>query len=232
MISHRNVAHKQLEFVGGILTTSQNMRGNIMRYISNHTSAREFISARREFNGSSMSGRKTPTGDVGRLPGNWRDVYYQTAGRIDYIIYSFSTPIAWHTNDGLWIIPSVTYSSYSSRHQHYARMVAMAENSPWERIEADRYYHSHEIMRSVSEYRATGKAFPMETNRSYAYVTIRGIKRGDYIMTECGIWERVYDLERVNGVLGRKYWRAVTVHKGARERTYIGDNTERVGRLR
>ena len=203
-----------------------------MRYISNHTSAREFISARREFNGSSMSGRKSPTGDIGRLPGNWRDVYYQTAGRIDYIIYSFSTPIAWHTNDGLWFIPSVTYSSYSSRHQHYARMVAMAENSPWERIEGDYYYHSHEIMRSVSEYRATGKAFLMETNRSYAYVTIRGIKRGDYIMTECGIWERVYGLRKSHGVHGTTYWHAITVHKGVTEYTYIGDHTEKVGRLR
>lgn len=46
-----------------------------MRYISNHTSAREFIKARREFNGNSMSGRKRPTGDIGMLPGNWRGVH-------------------------------------------------------------------------------------------------------------------------------------------------------------
>lgn len=203
-----------------------------MRYVSNHTSAREFISAREEFNGSSMRGRKNPTGEIGRLPGAWRDVYYHTANDIDYIVYSFATPIAWHTTKGLWLIPAVTYSGYTSKHQHYARMVAWDENSATERIEADIYYTSTEIMRAVHEYWKTGKTFLLETWRKYAYVTVRGIRPGDYIMTECGIWERVYSLEKRRGVYGMIYWHAITVHNGVTEYTYIGDHTEKVGRLR
>lgn len=202
-----------------------------MRYVSNHSSATEFILARREFNGSSMRGRTTPNYEVGRLPEAWRDVYYHTANDIDYIVYSFATPIAWHTRDGLWFVPSVTYSGYSSRHQWYARRAAMTDNTFKSRIECDRYYTSTEIMAFVHQYRETGDVTIHHTNRQYAYVTVRGIKPGDYVMSETG-WRTVYGTERVKGVFGSYYWRAITVRGGEMLSVYIGDATERVARLR
>ena len=207
-----------------------------MRYVSNTTSATEFIKARETFNGSNMSGRKSPTGDVGRLPGAWRDVYYHTVNDIDYIVYSYSTPIAWHTNDGLWFVPGITYSATTSRHQSYALSAAMSDNNFTERVEHDRYYTSWQIMHDVQAWRETGSIPIHERSREYAYVTVRGVKPGDYVMAYPdgprdgnGSWARVYTTDKRRGVNGSSYWVAVTYTRGD---VYIGMADERIGRLR
>jgi hypothetical protein len=35
-------------------------------------------------------------------------------------VYSYGTPIAWHTNTG-WFIPDLKYSVTTSKHQGYVR---------------------------------------------------------------------------------------------------------------
>lgn len=42
------------------------------------------------------------------------------ANRIDYIVWSYGTPIAWHTEDG-WTMPDARYSATTSRHQGQVR---------------------------------------------------------------------------------------------------------------
>lgn len=200
-----------------------------MRYISNHQSATKFILNRREFNGSSMKGRNSVTGDIGRLPGAWRSVYYNVVNEIDYIVYSFSTPIAWHTRNGLWYIPRVTYSGYSARHQWYALKAAMTA-----RIEADIYYTANEIMAAVNAFNNGDNAIVMHTNRQYAYMTYRGIKPGDYVFSNSyNKWLSVYNVEMRRGVYNEKYWVALCyAGEGKLETVYIGERAERIGRLR
>ena len=203
------------------------------RYVSNHTSASKFISERREFDGNSMSARNSPAGSVGRLPGAWRSVYYNTVNDIDYIVYSFNTPIAWHTPYG-WLIPRITYSSYTARHFWYVYQVALSENDPFERIEADMYYHDFEIMHRVIELKTHGRCTNlMHTGRQYDYVTIRGIRNGDYVQSEDGVWRAVYAKELVNDVFGSRYWRvSLMLSDAAIEKRHIGTANNRVGRLR
>lgn len=205
-----------------------------MRYVSNHTSATVFILARREFNGSSMRGRNNVTGDVGRLPGAWRSVYYNVVNEIDYIVYSFSTPIAWHTKAGLWFIPHVKYSGYSTRHQWYALKAAMTENAFHARIEADIYYTADEIMAAVNAFNNGENAIVMHTNRQHAYMTFRGIKPGDYVFSiGYNRWLSVYNVEMRRGAYNSKYWVAIcNAGEGKLDTVYIGDRAERVGRLR
>lgn len=205
-----------------------------MRYTSNHSSAVRFIAARKPFTGNSMYGATTPGYSVGRLSRDWQTVYFATANQIDYVVYSFATPIAWHLRNGLWIIPSTTYSGYTSRHQAYARRVAMEENLWSERIECDRFYTASEIMTLVREFDEAGSVSIHHNARQPAYVTIRGVKPGDYLQSpEDGQWLTVYWTERRRGVAGLRYWVAICQRKnGARETIYIGDANERITRVR
>lgn len=65
----------------------------------------------------------TSTWDCGRLPS---DHVNQLAGdlstgRVDYIVHSYGTPIAWHRTDSGWTVPDVRYSATTSRHQGEVR---------------------------------------------------------------------------------------------------------------
>lgn len=48
-----------------------------------------------------------------------------THNGIDVIIYSYTTPVAWHALDVGWRVPDATYSVTTSRHQSLVR-VALA----------------------------------------------------------------------------------------------------------
>lgn len=51
----------------------------------------------------------------GRLPGEYSTPPGQT---VDYVVYSYGTPIAWRLSDtGKWIVPNVSYSRTTSCHQ-------------------------------------------------------------------------------------------------------------------
>jgi hypothetical protein len=39
---------------------------------------------------------------------------------VEYIVYSYGTPIAWFKN-GEWTIPALKYSVTTSKHQNYVR---------------------------------------------------------------------------------------------------------------
>lgn len=41
--------------------------------------------------------------------------------QVDYVVWSYATPIAWHTPEG-WVVPPVKYSPTTTQHQHTARM--------------------------------------------------------------------------------------------------------------
>ena len=59
---------------------------------------------------------------TGILLGTHENILIDQAADVDYIVYSYSTPIAWHlTSTDLWVMPDVKYSATTSKHQHYVR---------------------------------------------------------------------------------------------------------------
>ena len=55
---------------------------------------------------------------TGRLPKEYSDVLQDESfkGTLEYVVYSYATPIGWYAN-GEWTIPDVKYSNTTSRHQ-------------------------------------------------------------------------------------------------------------------
>lgn len=95
-----------------------------MRKLTNKTpfwTLRDVLASREAFEtGGAFHGG--PVGDsesygLGRLPREY--VTRLQANRPDYVIYSYSTPIAWHDADG-WTVPHEHYSVTTSRHQGMA----------------------------------------------------------------------------------------------------------------
>jgi hypothetical protein len=85
------------------------------------------IRTRRTFTAANMSARATDAdhqyrGGAGILPSSWLSTFYRdTADGLAYIVYSYSTPIGWERSDGLRVIPAVTYSNTTARHQRAVR---------------------------------------------------------------------------------------------------------------
>ena len=79
------------------------------------------IASRTPFNACNLTAYVPGPYGVGSykyLPEIWRDDIEETA--VDYVVYSYKTPIAWHTPDG-WVYPSHTYSVSTTRHQGVVR---------------------------------------------------------------------------------------------------------------
>jgi hypothetical protein len=55
----------------------------------------------------------------GRLEGNVLAMWREDKPQVDYVIYSYATPIAWHRSDGNWVVPDVKYSNTTTRHQSF-----------------------------------------------------------------------------------------------------------------
>lgn len=85
------------------------------------------IANRRTFDAGSMRAQATDTanqyrGPSGRLPHDWTSTFYRdTADGLAYIVYSYGTPIAWERSDGLRVVPAVSYSVTTARHQYQVR---------------------------------------------------------------------------------------------------------------
>lgn len=78
---------------------------------------RDVIAARKAFDAGHLHGRPYHDGIDGDMPPEYR-------GKVDgaqYVIKSYNTPIAWLDADGVWWLPSVSYSITTSEHQWTAR---------------------------------------------------------------------------------------------------------------
>jgi len=85
------------------------------------------------------SSRFTPYS--GSLSGAWERLLSDRfhAGRIEAVVYSYSTPIAWLDADYGWIVPIVRYSiTTSSKHQsHLWKLGGRHIYMPWDATPAD-----------------------------------------------------------------------------------------------
>lgn len=91
-----------------------------IKHNRDHAGMVKRIAAGQPFKGSNFWGEPRATYDTGKMPDADAGVYdvYRTAGRVDYVIYSYNTPIAYHlTFINQWIIPPVKYSPATDKHQ-------------------------------------------------------------------------------------------------------------------
>lgn len=94
----------------------------------------DIIARRDSFHNSTKSFRGTAwipsygwRDTLSRLPQEWVDRFRADLigdgihPTMDYIVYSYQTPIAWHTPGTGWTVPDVTYSPTTSGHQRIIR---------------------------------------------------------------------------------------------------------------
>jgi len=92
---------------------------------------RDILTANQDFSSptGNLWGESTQyvTTNYGRLPEPWLTWIRKDQERktLQYIIYSYATPIAWRSN-GIWTMPDVSYSISTTRHQTKVR-TAIAE---------------------------------------------------------------------------------------------------------
>jgi hypothetical protein len=91
----------------------------------NQRDAIHYIATRQEFTASALSGTRDIM-SAGRLDSVEAMRYDSVKNSIDYVVYSYSTPIAWHTSEG-WYVVEQKFSPTTSKHQTYTRR-AIAES--------------------------------------------------------------------------------------------------------
>ena len=96
----------------------------------NQRDAEHYISTRQEFTASALSGVNVNlsglNGAYGRLNAEEFAQFKQDETRIEYAVYSYGTPIAWHTSQG-WYIVSQKFSQTTSKHQNAVRRAVSSE---------------------------------------------------------------------------------------------------------
>jgi hypothetical protein len=93
----------------------------------NQRDAIHYIATRQEFKASALTGTTYSQG-CGRLNLQELDRFTNelTSDKINFFVYSYGTPIAWHTAEG-WYIVEQKFSVTTSKHQNYVRR-AVAES--------------------------------------------------------------------------------------------------------
>ena len=91
----------------------------------NQRDAIHYIATRQEFKASALSGSRYSLG-AGRLRGEELEKFYAEVNGVDYAVYSYGTPIAWHTLEG-WYVVEQKFSVTTSKHSNYVRR-AIAES--------------------------------------------------------------------------------------------------------
>ena len=96
----------------------------------NQRDALHYIATRQEFKASALSGVNVNEdglrGNYGRLDAQEFAQFKQDETRVDFVCYSYGTPIAWHTLDG-WYVVAQKFSVTTSKHQNYVRRAISSE---------------------------------------------------------------------------------------------------------
>lgn len=95
----------------------------------NQRDAIHYIATGQEFKASALSGVNASVsglnGAFGRLNAEEFARFKQDEIRVDYVVYSYGTPIAWRTSEA-WYVVSQKFSVTTSKHQNLTRR-AIAE---------------------------------------------------------------------------------------------------------
>lgn len=98
------------------------MQGYGRLKVSDHADVfASYITNRRPFMAGTgnLRGEETAVPTVGALPSPHGVTLAQSD--VDYVVYSYATPIAWHTCGGTWWVPDVNYSLTTTNHQNTVR---------------------------------------------------------------------------------------------------------------
>lgn len=99
----------------------------------NQGEARQAMRWREPFKASALSGETVGRGvrsfGTGRASRAITDAMQDSwsAGSLDYVVYSYGTPIAWHDSATGWHIPADKYSVTTSKHQGIVRRALVGE---------------------------------------------------------------------------------------------------------
>jgi hypothetical protein len=86
----------------------------------NQRDAIHYIATRQEFSASALSGSRYSLG-AGRLGGKELATFEADVNAVTYIVYSYGTPIAWHTLNFGWYVVDQKFSTTTSKHQNYTK---------------------------------------------------------------------------------------------------------------
>ena len=86
----------------------------------NQRDAIHYIATRQEFKASALSGSRYSLGG-GQLMGKELGMFEADVNGADYIVYSYSTPIAWHTLNFGWYVVEQKFSVTTSKHTNQVR---------------------------------------------------------------------------------------------------------------
>ena len=100
------------------------------RYAIRSQAVAHAIARMEEFNThGNMDARTFNQGSAGYLRGDGLEAYYRDVNTLDYIVYSYYTPIAWHTPENGWVVVDKSFSISSGKHQSAARWgVSMSDD--------------------------------------------------------------------------------------------------------
>ena len=85
----------------------------------------------------SLKGVKTEgTHGTGQLPQDWANTFQARSHVIDFVVYSYATPIAWHDIEAGWVMPDERYSPTTSKQQGKIRYAALSNHPAWQMTEA------------------------------------------------------------------------------------------------
>jgi hypothetical protein len=81
----------------------------------------QYIAALQPFEASALTGRSVAPHAWGTLRAYDQQMYRSAWSRCDYVVLSYSTPIAWHLPDYGWHVVDTRFSVTTSRHQSLVR---------------------------------------------------------------------------------------------------------------
>lgn len=103
-----------------------------MRLTTRSIATATAISERKPFTTSGSLSAETVNGlgswDSGRLSGDDLETYRADMTEIDYVVWSYATPIAWHTS-GRWHKVVQKFSPTTSKHQGNLYMIPLLETN-------------------------------------------------------------------------------------------------------
>lgn len=87
------------------------------------------------------------------------DAWHRDVNTVDYVVFSYRTPIVWHTPERGWVTVGRNFSASSSKHQGRARWgVGMSDDGRIETVMID--YHLSDTQYALLDHiRATGGSF-------------------------------------------------------------------------
>jgi hypothetical protein len=98
----------------------------------NQRDAEHYIATRQDFRASALQGwegtasKESAISGKGRLNDEEMSKLLEVVDSLDYVVFSYDTPIAWHSSEG-WYVVAQKFSVTTSKHQNGVRRAISSE---------------------------------------------------------------------------------------------------------